>query len=93
MFALSRELGKVDCGVARAEDWDYVYSTRGVDGVSWYQAAPTVSLELVEALAISPGAAVIDVGGGGSFLADELVARGFTDLTVLDISAAALEAT
>jgi len=93
MFALLRGLGKVECGVARAEHWDHVYSTRGVDGVSWYQAAPTVSLELVEALAISPGAAVIDVGGGGSFLADELVARGFTDLTVLDISAAALEAT
>lgn len=79
--------------MARAEDWDYVYSTRGVDGVSWYQAAPAVSLELVEALAISPGAAVIDAGGGGSFLADELLARGFTDLTVLDVSTAALDAT
>ncbi len=66
---------------------------RGVDGVSWYQAAPTVSLELVAALGISPEAAVIDVGGGGSFFADALVARGFTDVTVLDISAAALAAT
>ena len=52
-----------------------------------------MSLELVEALGVSPEVAVIDVGGGGSFLADELVARGFTDITVLDVSAAALDAT
>ena len=61
--------------------------------MSWYQAAPTVSLGLVEALGVSPDAPVIDVGGGGSFLADELVARDFTDVTVLDISEAALDAT
>ena len=66
---------------------------RGIEGVSWYQAAPSVSLALVDALAVSPEAAVIDVGGGGSFLADELVVRGFTDVTVLDISATALHAT
>jgi len=79
--------------VAHGEHWDEAYSTRGVDGVSWYQAAPAVSLELVEGLGVSPEAAVIDAGGGGSFLADELVGRGFTDVTVLDISAAALDAT
>ena len=79
--------------MARAEHWDEAYSARGVDGVSWYQAAPAVSLQLVEALGVSPEAAVIDAGGGGSFLADELVARGFTDVTVLDISAKALDAT
>ena len=79
--------------MARAEHWDEAYSTRGVAGVSWYQAVPAVSLQLVEALGVSPEAAVIDVGGGGSFLADELVARGFSDVTVLDISAAALDAT
>lgn len=79
--------------MARAEHWDEAYTTRGVDGVSWYQAAPAVSLELVEALGVSTEAAVIDVGGGASFLADELVARDFTDVTVLDVSAAALDAT
>ena len=41
--------------------------------MSWYEPIPAVSLELVEALGVSPEAAVIDVGGGGSFLADELV--------------------
>ena len=93
MFASTKRPGKLDCGVAVSEHWDEVYSTRGVAGVSWYQAAPAMSLELVAALGVSPDAAVIDVGGGGSFLADELVARGFTDVTVLDISAAALAAT
>ena len=93
MFAPSRGLGKLDCGVARAEHWDEAYSTRGAEGVSWYQPIPAVSLELVDVLGVSPEAAVIDVGGGGSFLAHELVARGFTDITVLDVSAAALDAT
>ena len=65
----------------------------GGSRASWYEPIPAVSLELVEALGVSPEAAVIDVGGGGSFLADELVGRGFTDVTVLDISTAALAAT
>jgi 2-polyprenyl-3-methyl-5-hydroxy-6-metoxy-1,4-benzoquinol methylase len=56
-------------------------------------AVPAVSLELVEALGVSPDAAVIDVGGGGSFLAAELLARGFTDITVLDLAKTALDAT
>ncbi len=61
--------------------------------MSWYQAVPEVSLELVDVLAIPRDAAVIDVGGGASFLVDELLARGFHDLTVLDLSASALDAT
>ena len=79
--------------MARADHWDAAYSTRGVDGVSWYQAVPEVSLELVDALDIARDAAVIDVGGGASFLVDKLLARGFSDLTVLDLSASALDAT
>ena len=90
MFAYRAAL---DCGVARAEHWDEAYSTRGVEGVSWYQATPVASLELIDRLAVPPDAAVIDVGGGGSLLADELVARGFIDITVLDLSAVALDAT
>jgi SAM-dependent methyltransferase len=78
--------------VAGADHWDSAYSNRGVAGVSWYQAAPEVSIELVDALDVDRDAAVIDVGGGASFFLDELVARGFRDLTVLDISASALEA-
>jgi SAM-dependent methyltransferase len=78
--------------VAGAEHWDAAYSTRGVEGVSWYQAVPEVSLELVDALRVPSDAAVIDVGGGASFLVDELMARGFRNLTVLDLSPAALDA-
>jgi len=78
--------------VAGADHWDAAYSSRGVAGVSWYQAAPEVSIELVEALGVPRDAAVIDVGGGASFFLDELVARDFSDLTVLDFSASALEA-
>ena len=78
--------------MAGADQWDAAYSNRGVAGVSWYQAAPEVSLELVDALGVHRDAAVIDVGGGASFFLDELAARGFEDLTVLDISASALEA-
>lgn len=74
----------------RARHWDTAYAGRGVDSVSWYQDAPSVSLELIEALGISRDAVVIDVGGGASLLAERLVERGFVDVSVLDVSAAAL---
>jgi 2-polyprenyl-3-methyl-5-hydroxy-6-metoxy-1,4-benzoquinol methylase len=73
--------------------WDAAYRSGGFEGVSWYQPFPAVSLELVEALGVSPDAAVLDVGGGGSSLAERLAERGFRDVTVLDVSSAALEAT
>ena len=76
----------------RAKHWDDTYVRRGTEGVSWFQAVPTTSLHLIDVLGIPPAAAVIDVGGGASSLVDRLVARGFTDLTVLDISDIALAA-
>lgn len=78
---------------ASEEHWDEAYRTRGVDGVSWYQARPAISLELVDELDVSPGTPVVDVGGGASTLAQELVGRGFGDVTVVDLSTAALDAT
>jgi trans-aconitate methyltransferase len=75
---------------ARARHWNSAYEDRGAEGVSWYQALPAVSLELVEALGISHEAPVIDIGGGASFLAKSLLERGFSDVTVLDISRSAL---
>ena len=75
---------------ARARHWNSKYEDRGAEGVSWYQALPAVSLNLVEALGISPETPVIDVGGGASSFAKSLVERGFTDVTVLDISRSAL---
>lgn len=80
-------------GLTRAErtrHWDAAYASHGVRGVSWYQDAPSVSLELIGALDVSREAAVIDVGGGASSLAANLVERGFVDVAVLDLSTTAL---
>jgi hypothetical protein len=74
----------------RARHWDSAYSRRGVRGVSWYQDAPSVSLELIEALGVGKKAGVVDVGGGASTLVDHLVEQGYSDVTVLDVSAVAL---
>lgn len=73
-----------------AARWDATYRTHGVEGVSWFQTQPTVSLELIEATGAAPDAAIIDVGGGASFLVDHLVTRAYRDVSVLDISTVAL---
>jgi hypothetical protein len=75
---------------ARAAHWDSRYGKAGAQGVSWYQAEPRVSLELIERSQVPAGAGAIDVGGGASVLVDRLVERGFSDLTVLDVSEVAL---
>ncbi len=75
----------------RKEHWDRVYTTKPFNGVSWYQARPDVSLEFVRELDIAKTEAIIDVGGGDSFFVDHLLALGYTHITVLDISAAAIE--
>ena len=70
--------------------WNRVYTTRAVDAVSWYQAQPKVSLELIAAADLPVDAPIIDVGGGASVLVDCLLAQGRSALSVLDVSAAAL---
>jgi hypothetical protein len=75
---------------AGARHWNSAFEDRGAEGVSWHQAMPTISLEMVEALGISHEAPVIDIGGGTSLFAKSLVERGFNDVTVLDISRSAL---
>jgi len=70
--------------------WDKIYSTRQQNEVSWYQPTPKVSLDFIHELNIPVTASVIDVGGGDSLLADNLLAAGFTDITVLDISETAI---
>jgi len=71
--------------------WDRRYSDAGATGVSWYQPEPAMSLALIDRLQVPKGAAVIDVGGGASLLVDRLLAQGYTDLAVLDVSSTALE--
>ena len=77
----------------QAGHWDQIYRERGPREVSWFQADPAVSVELISAaVAGDRTTPVIDVGGGGSLLAATLARSGFTDVTVLDISARALDA-
>jgi SAM-dependent methyltransferase len=76
-------------GNMTAQHWDGVFRTKDTRQVSWYQENPDTSLALI---ADTPGS-VIDVGAGSSTLVDELLVAGSTDLTVLDISEAALELT
>ena len=70
--------------------WDGV-NDREPTQLSWYQPHPTMSMELITALGVGVDAAVIDVGGGASTLVDGLVAGGFTDVSVLDVSPGALD--
>jgi ubiquinone/menaquinone biosynthesis C-methylase UbiE len=70
--------------------WERVYAQRKPDAVSWYQPHATLSLDLIRRIGAGPATRVIDVGGGASTLVDDLLAAGVGDVTVLDISAAAL---
>lgn len=72
--------------------WDDVYNSKSAEEVSWFQKHPAISLQLIEQSDISFSDAVIDVGGGASTLVDDLLSRGYANLTVLDISGKALEA-
>lgn len=70
--------------------WEHIYATKPADRVSWYQAHAEQSLRLIRDSGVSRSAAVIDVGGGASTLVDDLVDAGYSNVTVLDLSAAAL---
>lgn len=72
--------------------WEQVYATRATDAVSWFQPHAERSLKLIRETGIARDAPIIDIGGGASRLVDDLLADGWTDVTVLDISAAALAA-
>jgi SAM-dependent methyltransferase len=74
-----------------AGHWQRVYETRSPATVSWYEAVPRRSLELIQATGVTLSAPIIDVGGGESRLVDHLLAGGYTDVSVLDIAPAALE--
>lgn len=73
----------------RRTHWENVYRNKAVNEVSWFQPQAASSLRLIEGCA-GHDAAIIDVGGGASTLVDDLLADGYRDLTVLDLSAAAL---
>lgn len=76
----------------REDHWRRVYTEKQPDAVSWYQATPAPSLDALDRAGATPAQALIDIGGGASTLVDALLARGWRDLTVLDIAAPALAA-
>ena len=79
-------------GESRQAHWQDVYTRKGENEVSWFQEYPAPSIELIAQVGATPASAIIDIGGGASRLVDNLVERGFEDVTVLDLSEAALEA-
>jgi len=70
--------------------WEKVYTTKAPTDVSWYQPDAELSLKLIRQAAPDHAAAIIDVGGGASTLVDGLLDEGYTNVTVLDLSASAL---
>jgi SAM-dependent methyltransferase len=76
----------------RQAHWQNVYASKAENAVSWFQENPAPSLELIADVGATPASAILDIGGGASRLIDHLIDRGFRDLTVLDLSEAALEA-
>lgn len=68
-----------------------MYGSKDTTGVSWYEPRPENSLELIRRAAIELTEAIIDIGGGASFLVDALLQDGYRDVTVLDVSATVLE--
>jgi len=75
----------------RQQHWEHIYETKSPHEVSWTQQEPRISMELIHRSGVAKDAAIIDIGGGDSCLVDFLLQDGFTDITVLDISRAALE--
>jgi len=74
------------------EHWDKVYTSKGSDHVSWFRPHLDRSLAFLEAANVGRTGGVIDVGGGASTFVDDLLDRGYTNVTVLDLSRAALDA-
>lgn len=75
------------------EHWEKVYSDKDPSCVSWYEASPVSSLSLIESSSLGVDDSILDVGAGASTLVDELLTRGYEDISVLDVSSRALDAT
>ena len=73
-----------------ASHWENIYQQKGPDEVSWTQEVPETSLAFIRNMNLPADAAIIDIGGGDSKLVDWLLEEGYQNITVLDISATAL---
>jgi trans-aconitate methyltransferase len=74
----------------RKKHWENIYQTKQINEVSWYEPTPETSLDFLKQFNVPPTAKIIDIGGGDSFLVDYLLDKGYQDITVLDISEAAI---
>ena len=74
------------------DHWERVYTTKSANAVSWYEEHAEHSLRLIQGTGVGTSADLIDIGGGASTLVDDLLDAGYSRLTVLDLSAAALAA-
>lgn len=82
-----------DAGTLKStQHWERVYATQAADAVSWYQPHAEHSLRLIHETGLPRSASIIDVGGGASTLVDGLIQQGYSSITVVDLSAAALAA-
>jgi SAM-dependent methyltransferase len=75
----------------RKSHWEKIYSSKQQNEFSWYQEVPSTSIELIKELNLPRSAKIFDNGGGDSFFVDYLLKLGFENITVQDISEAALE--
>ncbi|BCY29009.1 class I SAM-dependent methyltransferase [Flavobacterium okayamense] len=71
--------------------WETVFTTKAETEVSWYQQKPETSLQLIQSCKLDKEAKIIDIGGGDSYLIDNLLDLGYTNLFLLDISENAIE--
>lgn len=71
--------------------WDSVYRAKRAEEMSWFQDEPALSLKLIRRTGVARDAALVDAGGGASTLVDHLLREGFSDVSVLDIAAPALQ--
>lgn len=72
------------------EHWERIYSTKVPENVGWFQEHAYQSLRLIQESGVPRTAKIIDVGGGASTLVDDLINDGYSEITVLDLSASAL---
>jgi SAM-dependent methyltransferase len=71
--------------------WEKVYGTKAPESVSWYTPHLETSLNLIQKAVSSKASAIIDIGGGEATLVDDLLSKGYTDISVLDISQKAID--
>jgi SAM-dependent methyltransferase len=77
--------------IDRKKHWENIYQTTELKDVSWFQPKPETSLDFFKQFNVPATAKIIDIGGGDSFLVDHLLDLGYQDISVLDISKAAID--